>query len=207
VRRDPDAAYALTDPAECLRRKAMLGDERVRPLQEWLDWVRSIKVARFRFPNFDPLDGGTEAQLLLLYRHPSGVCFDTGFVSINNPDPTARFVHGFLAAAGIPRRTIACWNVVHWQPDTGDRERDELWEPTKDDLADALDYTHELIRDLKRLRAAMLFGSFAHLAEEPLRSWGVRVIKSPMPSPRPMNQQTHRRAAENAFREAAALLD
>ena len=47
----------------------------------------------------------------------------TGFVSRDNPSPTARNLRGFLFGAGIDRTHTALWNVVPWYIGTGERFR------------------------------------------------------------------------------------
>ncbi len=110
-----DHPGSLADPAVRARRVAMLDRPHARPLA---DHVRRMRQDRVGFvPDFDPLDGGIAARLLFLLEKPGPriVLSDgTGFVSRNNPDPTARNCHGFMIEAGIDHRQVAIWNIVPW---------------------------------------------------------------------------------------------
>ncbi|MGH7717468.1 MAG: hypothetical protein ACREON_01305 [Gemmatimonadaceae bacterium] len=60
-----------------------------------------------RVPDFDPWDGGTDAEVLYLLEAPGGKAVESGFISRNNPDETARNFFELNRAAGIPRqRTV-----------------------------------------------------------------------------------------------------
>ena len=87
----------------------------MRPLAAY---VRRLTAQERGFvPDFDPLDGGIEARLLVLLEKPGRkVCppAGSGFVSRDNSDQTARTVHRFMAQAGVPRRGTALWNIVPW---------------------------------------------------------------------------------------------
>ncbi len=68
-------------------------------------------------PDFDPLDGGVEAWLLVLLEKPGPKTrppVGSGFVSRDNADQTARTLHRFMREADVPRRSVVIWNVVPW---------------------------------------------------------------------------------------------
>ena len=69
-------------------------------------------------PDLDPLDAGVGGRLLLLLEKPgpktSPERGGTGFVSFDNPDPTARASRRFAEEAGIDRKARVVWNVCPW---------------------------------------------------------------------------------------------
>ncbi len=110
-----DYPGSLADPAVRARRVAMLDRAHARPLA---DHVRRMREERLGFvPDLDPLDGGIEARLLFLLEKPGPRVVSpdgVGFVSRNNPDPTARNCSAFMMQAGIDPRQVAIWNIVPW---------------------------------------------------------------------------------------------
>ncbi len=113
---DPDDhPGSLADPAVRARRLAMLVRPHARPLADHVCRMREEGVGFV--PDFDPLDGGTEARLLFLLEKPGPRVVSpdgVGFVSRNNPDPTARNCRAFMIEAGIDHRQVAIWNIVPW---------------------------------------------------------------------------------------------
>ncbi len=108
-----DAPGSLADPAVAERRRALLSAPHVRPLAAY---TASLRGGGF-VPEFDPLDGGTGAKLLILLEKPGPKTVPpagSGFVSCNTADPTARTIHRLLQEAGIPRAGVVLWNVVPW---------------------------------------------------------------------------------------------
>jgi uracil-DNA glycosylase len=67
-----------------------------------------------RIPHFDPLDGGIEAECLFLLEAPGPKAVDSGFVSRNNPDETAKNFFELNVEAGLDRTKTVIWNVVPW---------------------------------------------------------------------------------------------
>src|SRR4051794_39202793 len=65
-------------------------------------------------PDFDPLDGGARARLLLLLETPGPRIFTSAFVSRDNPTGTAANLFRFTQEVGIPRREMLIWNTVPW---------------------------------------------------------------------------------------------
>ncbi|MSQ51674.1 MAG: hypothetical protein EXR28_07280 [Betaproteobacteria bacterium] len=67
-----------------------------------------------KVPGFDPKNGNERAKYLFLLEAPGPRAVETGQISFDNPDPTARNLRCQLKAAGIAREEIALWNTVPW---------------------------------------------------------------------------------------------
>lgn len=110
-----DLPGSLADPSAVARRQALLQLPHARPLAEY---VQRLGVQGRGFvPDFDPLDGGVEARLLMLLEKPGPrICppRGSGFVSRDNADQTARTLHRFMREADVPRRGVVVWNIVPW---------------------------------------------------------------------------------------------
>ena len=91
----------------------MLGEPHMEALAAYADQLR---VSGF-VPDFDPLDGGTAAKLLILLEKPGPKTVapaGSGFVSMNTDDPTAKTIHRVMREAEVPRSGVVLWNVVPW---------------------------------------------------------------------------------------------
>ena len=87
-------------------------------MQPLAGYVRELRARGAGYvPDFDPLDGGVRARLLLLLEKPGPKTFPprgSGFVSRNTDDPTARAIHRFMLQAEVPRCETVLWNIVPW---------------------------------------------------------------------------------------------
>ena len=165
----------LADPVERERRQAMLGLPHMRALA---GYCAALRRPGIEVPDLDPLDGGTGARLLLLLEKPgpktSPARGGTGFVSFDNPDPTARASRGFAEEAGIAREDRVVWNVCPWWNGT-----------TAFGSAEGRAGVAELPRFLDLLpsvRVAVCVGRRAEAARALLEDRGVRVFASAHPS-------------------------
>lgn len=95
-----------------------LDEPHMRPLKHYVRLLEAELKVRLgddvTVPDFDPRDGGVEARCLFLLESPGRRARHSGFISRNNPDPTARNWLTFNEAAGIERTMTAMWNVVPW---------------------------------------------------------------------------------------------
>src|SRR4051794_5578635 len=91
---------------------------RVKPLMDLIDRWRAQGL---NVPAVDPNDGGIFATALFLLESPGPKAIQTGFISRDNPDPTARNMGIALDAAGFGRSEIVLWNVVPYCLSTRDR--------------------------------------------------------------------------------------
>ena len=135
-------------------------------------------------PDFDPLDGGTEAQVLFLLEKPGPQASpsraapgDAGFISRDNGGGTAEALRRFMLEAGLPRGDTVIWNVVPW------------WNGsiavTAAERAAGLGELPHALALLPRLHTAVLVGRTAARARPVLHGVlpGLRVLESAHPSP------------------------
>jgi hypothetical protein len=151
------------------------------PLVQYVKRLRDD--SNWEVPDFDPVDGGTNAKILFLAEKPGpmtslerpGMRSGSGFISLDNDDPTAEAGLKFMAEAGIPRSCIVKWNVVPgWN---GTRRITAL------ELRRGVDEVTRLLEHLPALRAIVLVGKKAQRAEPLLGSSIARIFCSPHPSP------------------------
>lgn len=144
--------------------------------------VERLRAEFGEVPWFDPADGGAAARLLLLLETPGPRVRSTGFVSLDNPDGTARNLQGFVTAAGIERRAVLVWNVVPWIiHGEGDRNR----APTRAERERGLQLLPGLLEQLPELRAVVLLGRHAAAARAVIaeRRPALTVVEAAHPSP------------------------
>jgi len=92
------------------KRRAMLALPHVAPLAAY---ASSLRV-HGDVPDFDPLDGGINAEVLFLFEKPGPMTSGSGFISRDNDDPTAETTMDFMAKAGLARERTVTWNVIPW---------------------------------------------------------------------------------------------
>lgn len=136
-------------------------------------------------PYFDPLDGGVNAKCLFLLEAPGPRAVESGFISRNNPDPTARNWLVMLKEAGLRRKDTVLWNIVPWY--VGDKGR--IRPVRRSDLGKALPYVRELLGLLPSLRTVVLVGRKAQLARKDIaRFTEVKIRETLHPSPLVLNR-------------------
>lgn len=131
----------------------------VKPLSDFVDELRA-QHPDYQLPDFDPCDGGIEARALLLLEAPGPKAIASGFVSRNNPDPTARNLCELLAEAGIARRDTVIWNIVPWY--VGEEAR--IRAVVSDDLRESAPQLQPLLALLPKLKHVVLVGKKAQTA-------------------------------------------
>lgn len=113
-------------------------------------------------PGFDPQNGNEHAWLLLLLEAPGPKAVQSGYISFDNPDPTARNLREQLAAAGIGRADIALWNIVPWY--IGNTARTGIRAATGSDVQAGIKYLPPLLASMPNLRCIALVGSASRQA-------------------------------------------
>lgn len=193
---DSAATCALADPKEVARRLELLGEAHMLPLNNLVRDIRR-RHAGYKVPYPDPLDGGAAARALLLLEAPGPKAVATQFVSINNPDPTAKNLHKLLRDARIDRRDVLVWNIVPWYVGDGKRIRPVR----RADISEACVYLDRLLDMLEHLKEVMLVGRKAQLAAGQLEGRGLNIAECFHPSPQVFHIAKDKKAqTEAAFR-------
>lgn len=176
-----DHAKLLADPAARAARRELLREPHVAPLTAFVEALRAQAGQAVSIPDFDPLDGGTAAEVLYLLEAPGSKAVLSGFVSRNNPDETAKNFFELNQIAGIPRERSVVWNIVPWYIGTATRIR----AAKRSDVDAGLRSLAPLVSLLPRLRAVVLVGKKADTAALALTRLrpDVRIFRSPHPSP------------------------
>jgi uracil-DNA glycosylase len=200
-----DAPYTLRDETERARRRSMLREPHVSRLIGYADEIRLQSKEIREIPYFDPCDGGIGAKVLLLLEAPGGKAVGSGFISRNNPDPTARTMCELLSRAGLHRSDTLIWNIVPWYVGTGTRIR----AARKSDISAALPHFPPLLDLLPSLQAIILVGRKAQSAKRQLAQLtNTRLFDSWHPSQQVMNRWPERRGEIlNTFCEVAAFIE
>jgi len=170
---------SLGDPAERERRLARRFEPHVAELNRLVERIRTESGQDVPF--FDPDSGGIGAAGLVLGQDPSGTALQTGFISPDNPDPTAAKTTELTG--DLPRARIVFWNAVPWrytpaQLRAGTRDAGAKW------LVEALHH-------LPALRAVVIMGRDSRQVWERLPpaaiGTGVTILFSPHLSQRGLN--------------------
>lgn len=176
------AAKTLRDPIVRGKRLACLEQPHVAPLSAFVRALRQETGLESAIPYFDPADGGTDADILFLLEAPGPRAVQSGFVSRDNPDETAKNFLLLCHEARIDRRRTVCWNVVPWYIGAGKRIR----AATGQDVASGLQSLGRLLELLPRLSTVVLVGGKAAKARGFVAERRPRVDVVEMPHPSPM---------------------
>ncbi|RLA41704.1 MAG: uracil-DNA glycosylase [Gammaproteobacteria bacterium] len=187
-------------------RLAQLNEPHIAPLTGLLKSLRKEKGEGYHIPNFDPWDGGVDAEVLFLLEAPGAKARDSGFISRNNPDETAKNMFELNQEAGISRKQSILWNAVPWYIGSEKKIR-----PARaDDVAEGLDALSSLVKLLPKLKVIALVGKKSQLAESHIRAMNpdVLVYCCPHPSPLFVNRRPeNREILLNAFRSIKNQLE
>ncbi len=181
-------------------RAAWLEEPHIAPLTEIVKRIRRETGARV--PWFDPADAGVDARVLFLFQDPgrSGAAV-SGYVSVDNDDPSARAIAQLRADAGLQRNEVIHWNAIPWE-----LERN----PKVSDIADAQPYTDDLIDMLHRLQVVVAVGRWVQQAWVGRRYGGCFDIVGfgcPHTSRRALNQPGNRERVAATLAETRRVLD
>ena len=106
-------------------------------------------------PYIPPICGGVDALALSMSRDPgpkAGGIKGSGFLSIENDDPSAERMGQFLGEAGINYRQVVPWNAYPWYINS---------DPTAEQLFAGVEPLRRLISLMPRLRVVILHGTTA----------------------------------------------
>lgn len=176
-----DKPKSLGDSWEQAFRQVLLSEPHMAPLVAFVSALRKQVGSGAKIPDFDPWDGGVQAEILFLLEAPGAKAVQAGFISRNNSDETAKNFFELNVEAGIPRERTAIWNIVPWYIGTETRIRAAV--PI--DIDAGMQSVSRLLRLFPHLRTVVLLGRKAERAERVIldRRPEVRILRSPHPSP------------------------
>jgi len=185
-----DYPKSLKDEAERLARKQLLNQEHVAPLTRFVEEIIRQHPKKST-PYFDPFDGGTRAQCLFVLEAPGPNAVESGFISRNNNDESAKNFFEINMEAGIPREKTIIWNIVPWYIGTGKKIRPA----TTNDINMGLPYLHSLIDLLPNLQIVVFIGKKAQRVKKELKSryTDIRIFECYHPSPLVINTNPRNR--------------
>ncbi|MCB4344858.1 uracil-DNA glycosylase [Burkholderia vietnamiensis] len=173
-----DAPRTLRFPEAIAHRRELLAGPHIAPLARYVEGLRA-KHPDWQFQDFDPLDGGIEADLLCLLEKPGPMTSTTGkrkgsgFISRNNNDPTAQAVFEFMIEADIARKRTVLWNVIPgWN---------ETIKTTNAEVRRGIEELSNLLPLLPRVKTVVLVGREAQRALPLVQALGLRVFTSAHP--------------------------
>lgn len=153
---------------------------------ELVQQIREEQKLGREVPGFDPKNGNEQARFLFLLEAPGPKAVQSGYVSLNNPDPTARNFQRQLKAAGIGAEDIAVWNVVPWY--IGEADQRKIRGAISGDVRAGLKYLELLVDAMRRLQCIVLVGGAARKAHVFLSQvTTARILSCHHPSARSLN--------------------
>ncbi|WP_328690149.1 uracil-DNA glycosylase [Streptomyces phaeochromogenes] len=210
------APRALRDPAVLSARlSAVRTDPNVRPLNDWVEKLRSRLGDGEAVPWFDPACGGVQARSLFLLEAPGQKAMGeeaalrrtgSGLISVDNDDQTAQNCWMLRAEAGLPYGESVHWNVVPWYLGTADR----IAAPGRTEIQRAAPFLHEVIAMLPALEVVVPMGRKAQAgwaAYQERYAPKVHTLPTWHPSPRVFaSRPTARQEVLETLLQAARLL-
>lgn len=137
-------------------------------------------------PDFDPMNGNEQAKYLFLLEAPGPKAVQSGYISLDNPDPTARNFREQLKAAGITREEIAIWNIVPWY--IGNETGKSIRAANRADVHAGIEYLSPLVSAMQKLQCIFLVGGAARQAHLFLSQiTTARIVSCHHPSARGLN--------------------
>ena len=180
----PELPHGLKEAEDRKTRLDLLTPPRLESLNDMLTEMRADDSRR-KIPNFDPFDGGADAEVLFVLEVPGPKAVETGFISRDNPDATAKNFFELLREVEINREQSLLWNIVPYC--LGDGQKN--WRPKLPNIDDGLKWLYRLIHELPKLRALVLVGRQAQRVEHRLKIEPVRLFKTYHPSPQFINRK------------------
>lgn len=172
-------------------RLSLLNEPHIAPLTKFVEDLRKKMGVDAQIPYFDPWDGGTDAEVLFLLEAPGPKARNSGFISRNNPDETAKNFFEISVEARLVRRKTATWNIVPWYIGTDTKIR----AAKASDIEEGKKSLTELISLLPNLRAIVLLGKKAQMASVDLKRLApsATLFECPHPSPMYVNRSPENR--------------
>src|ERR1700687_587849 len=133
--------------------------------------VGGLRARGLNVPNVDLNDGGINASILFLFETPGPKAVG-GFVSRDNPDPSARNFTKVCDQVGLERTKTAVWNVVPHCISTATKSRN----PSRSEIIAAVPDTQAFINQFVRLKAVIFCGSSAQIAMPYVDCHGAKML-------------------------------
>jgi len=201
-----DEPKTLRDQTVRKARLAAIRETHVAPLTSFVESMRHERGLKGEIPYFDPADGGVNARCLFLLEAPGAKAVESGFISRNNPDETAKNFFLLNQEVSLARELTVSWNVVPWYIGQGSSIRPA----SAADIQEAHPYLEEMLRLLLQLQIVVLIGRKAQRAAEYIQNAVPQAIVLEMlhPSPRVVNVHPCNRAIMlSTLRAAKQILD
>jgi len=188
---EPSRPYGLLLLSAREARRSALRLTHMRKLTAFVGRMRRDPTSEGSVPDFDPLDGGERARILFLLEAPGRKAVTTGFVSRDNPDPTAANFFSLLKASRLPRSDTVLWNIVPWYVGTPERIR----AAHSSDVEQGRKWLHRLLAYLPSLEFVVLVGGAAQTVHPWLSTrTAIRILACHHPSPKVFNRWPDRRS-------------
>jgi uracil-DNA glycosylase len=153
---------------------------------ELVELIRTDRRLTKEVPGFDPKNGNEKAKYLFLLEAPGPKAVESGRISFENPDPSAKQFGEQLAAADISRIEIAIWNIVPWY--IGSSDGSAIRAANGEDVRDGMKYLPLLLDAMPNLKCIILVGGAARRAHIFLsRLTTARIVSCHHPSMRVVN--------------------
>jgi uracil-DNA glycosylase len=175
-----DQEKLFKDERAVKARQKELQAPHIKQLSDFVTAMRSECASR-KIPDFDPWDGGINAECLFLLEAPGRNALK--FVSRNNNDETAKNFFSLNRAAGLPRERTISWNIVPWY--IGNKDKKKIRAAKIQDIEEGIPYLRCLLELLPKLRAVVFVGKKAQQADTVVRELRpkIEIFFSPHPSP------------------------
>jgi uracil-DNA glycosylase len=183
---------SLRDEANRVTRHASIHQPHVADLNGFVETLRARKGDGYQVPFFDPFDGGATARALLLMEAPGRRAVESGFVSRDNPDETAKNIFEMSLSAGLNRQDCILWNVRPWFLGTATN----IAPVQAADVREAEGELRWLLNRLPDLQCVALIGRKAQRATATVTAErpGLPIVNMPHPSPQFVNRRPENRA-------------
>jgi len=200
-----DTPKSLKDEKIRQDKLARLNLPHIKPLTEFVETIRDETGQGKNIPYFDPDDGGINARCLFLLEAPGPKAVESGFISRNNPDETAKNAFVMNQEAGIPREITISWNIVPWYIGDGRKIRGAQ----RQDIRAGLPYLFRLLELLPKLEVIVLVGKKAQRVRKEIEQQKPDILLKDMHHPSPQNMNTrpkYREEVRETLREIAEYL-
>lgn len=148
--------------------------------------IREKEGFNEEIPDFDPKNGNLNAKFLLVLEAPGPKAIKTGYISIDNPDLTAKNLGRQLTKANVYPSEIAIWNIVPWY--VGNDSKTRIRAVNGNEVDVGIRYLKKLISIIPNLKCIVLVGAAARKAHVELSSvTNARILSCHHPSPRALN--------------------